>query len=242
MKATELAGCCTGDRPSWEEVKEGRIITTVPPSSGVTDYDRLYHTWLDRQGGRALDLQWRLSHLLWRQRVLLRRFPPDRKRVLDFGCMDGVFTLRLQQLGAEAVGYDISRAAIAQAERFRGQAGHPTFTTVAPGPGQFDIVYCNEVLEHVDDDTAFMGELVRFLAPGGLVVGTTPVGRYFWDPDHKREYDVTQLERALSPWGAVRIRRYYRTPLRNLLPVRFQKTGAAVFIFEVRPRSLPAAR
>ena len=156
--------------------------------------------------------------------------------------MDGVFTLRLQQLGAEAVGYDISRKAIAQAERFRGQAQHPMFTTVAPGPGQFDIVYCNEVLEHVEDDTAFVGELVRFLAPGGLVVGTTPVGRYFWDPDHKREYDVPSLERALSPWGVVRIRRYYRTPFRNLLPVRFQKTGAAVFIFEVRPRSLPAVR
>jgi 2-polyprenyl-3-methyl-5-hydroxy-6-metoxy-1,4-benzoquinol methylase len=107
---------------------------------------------------------------------------------------------------------------------------------VAPGPGQFDLVYCNEVLEHVWDDTAFVGQLVEFLAPGGQLVGTTPVGRYFWDPDHKREYDKTTLERVLSPWGAVRIRRHYRTPLRNLLPIR--QTGAAVFIFEVRPQSL----
>ena len=218
------------------------MSTTLEPSSPAADYDQLYHAWLVRQGPRALSLDWRLSHLLWRQRVLLRRYRPERKRVLDFGCMDGVFTLKLQQLGGEAVGYDISREAIAQAERFRGTSLLPTFTTVPPGPGQFDIVYCNEVLEHVEDDSRFVGELVRFLAPGGLVVGTTPVGRYFWDPDHKRAYDVTSLERALSPWGAVRIRRYYRTPLRNLLPVRMQKTGAAVFIFEVRPRSLPAAR
>jgi len=48
------------------------------------------------------------------------------------------------------------------------------------------------------------------------------------------------LERALSPWGSVRIRRYYRTPLRNLLP--FRQEGAAVFIFEVRPQSLRDAR
>ncbi len=101
-------------------------------------------------------------------------------------------------------------------------------------------MYCNEVLEHVEDDVAFVGELVKFLAPGGLLVGTTPVGRYFWDPDHKREYDAATLDRALSPWGAVRIRRYYRTPLRNLLPI--SQHGAAVFIFEVRPRSLPVAR
>ena len=216
------------------------MSATIQPSSPTTDYDSLYHTWLEGQGSRALDREWRLSHLLWRQRVLLRRFRSEGKRVLDFGCMDGVFTLRLQQLGAKAVGYDISRDAIAQAEKFRGSALHPTFTTVAPGPGQFDLVYCNEVLEHVWDDSAFVGELMQFLAPGGILVGTTPVGRYFWDPDHKREYDSAKLERALSPWGAVRLRRHYRTPLRNLLP--FRQAGAAVFIFEVRPQCLRDAR
>ena len=213
---------------------------TAPPPSAALQYDQQYRTWLEAQGPRARDLDWRMRHLLWRQRVLVRRFPPDRKRVLDYGCMDGIFTLRLQQLGAEAVGYDISPAAIAQAEKFRGAAAHPVFTTVAPGPGQFDLVYCNEVLEHVGDDAAFVGELVGFLAPGGVLVGTTPVGKHFWDPDHKRTYDPSSLERALSPWGSVRIRRFYRTPLRNLLP--FRQEGAAVFIFEVRPQSLRDAR
>jgi SAM-dependent methyltransferase len=213
---------------------------TTPQPSAALEYDHQYRAWLDGQGLRALDLDWRMRRLLWRQRVLLRRFPPEGKRVLDFGCMDGIFTLQLQQLGAEAVGYDISPAAISQAERFRGAAPHPVFTTVPPGPGQFDLVYCNEVLEHVRDDVAFAGELVEFLAPGGVLVGTTPVGKHFGDPDHKREYSRGSLERALSPWGAVRIRRYYRTPLRNLLP--FRQNGAAVFIFEVRPQSLRDAR
>ncbi|HZA98360.1 MAG TPA: class I SAM-dependent methyltransferase [Gemmatimonadales bacterium] len=210
------------------------------PTTAAAEYDGQYRVWLERQGPRGLDLDWRLRHLLWRQRVLLRRFPPDGKRVLDFGCMDGVFTMRLQQLGAQAVGYDVSPAAIAQAERFRGIAQQPTFTTVPPGPGQFEIVYCNEVLEHIEDDRGFVGSLVRFLVPGGLLVGTTPVGRFFWDPDHKRAYEQASLNRALSPWGTVRIRRYYRTPLRNLLP--FRQSGAAVFIFEVRPPSLRDAR
>ncbi len=206
----------------------------------VDEYDRQYQVWMERQGARALDLDWRLTHLLWRHRALLRRYSPERKRVLDFGCMDGVFTLRLQQLGGEAVGYDISPAAVAQAKRFRGQAARPVFTTVPPGPGQFDRIYCQEVLEHVEDDSGLIGELVGYLAPGGSVVGTTPVGKNFWDPDHKRLYDEALLRRALAPWGRVRLHRYYRSPLRNFVPIR--QDGAAVFIFEVTPPSPPGAR
>jgi 2-polyprenyl-3-methyl-5-hydroxy-6-metoxy-1,4-benzoquinol methylase len=208
--------------------------------AAAEEYDRQYQVWAERQGNHALDLDWRLTHLLWRHRALLRRYPPEGKRVLDFGCMDGIFTLRLQQLGGEAVGYDISAAAIAQAKRFRGHAARPVFTTFPPGPGQFDLIYCNEVLEHVEDDSGLIGELVGYLAPGGSVVGTTPVGEDFWDPDHKRQYDEAMLRRALAPWGRVRLHRHYRSPLRNFLPIR--QRGAAVFIFQVTPPSPPGAR
>ena len=209
------------------------------PGSEAAEYDRQYLVWVERQGPSALNLSWRLRHLLWRQRVLLRWFPPEGKRVLDYGCMDGVFTIRLQHLGGQAVGYDVSPAAIAQAERFRHPSSQPAFSTIRPGPGQFDIVYCNEVLEHIQDDRAFVGELISFLAPGGVLVGTTPVGRFFWDPDHKRMYDERSLLETLGAWGSARVRRYYRTPLRNFFPVR--QRGAAVFVFEVRPLSLPDA-
>jgi 2-polyprenyl-3-methyl-5-hydroxy-6-metoxy-1,4-benzoquinol methylase len=200
-------------------------------------YDGLYRAWLERQGSHARDVEWRKAHLLWRHQALLRRYPPAGKRILDFGCMDGIFTLRAQELGGDVVGYDVSPAAIHQAETFRGEADRPIFTTVPPARGGFDMVYCQEVIEHVEDDSGLVGTLVSFLAPGGSVVGTTPVGRYFWDPDHKREYDEASLRRALEPWGRVRIHRYYRTRLRNLLPIR--QRGAAVFIFEVTPTGHP---
>ncbi|HUR93193.1 MAG TPA: class I SAM-dependent methyltransferase [Gemmatimonadales bacterium] len=216
------------------------MMPIAPGFAAGEEYDRQYRVWVERQGPRALDLDWRMTHLLWRHRALLRRYSPEGKRVLDFGCMDGVFTLKLQELGGETVGYDISPAAIAQAKVFRGPAARPVFTTVPPGPGQFDRIYCQEVLEHVEDDSGLIGELVGYLAPGGSVVGTTPVGRYFWDPDHKRMYDEVMLKRALGPWGRVRLHRYYRSPLRNLVPIR--QDGAAVFIFEVTPPSPPGAR
>jgi 2-polyprenyl-3-methyl-5-hydroxy-6-metoxy-1,4-benzoquinol methylase len=206
----------------------------MDPDARAAEYDGQYGVWLRRQGPRALDREWRLRNLLWRQRVLLRRYPVRGKRVLDFGCMDGIFALTMQALGAQAVGYDVSPAAIAQARTFRGSDTHPVFTNEPPGRGQFDLVFCNEVLEHIDDDTKFVGHLTEFLTPGGMLIGTTPVGRSFWDPDHKRLYDEARLGRALAPWGRYSVKRYYKSPLRNLLP--FRQKGAAVFIFDVTPK------
>jgi 2-polyprenyl-6-hydroxyphenyl methylase/3-demethylubiquinone-9 3-methyltransferase len=42
------------------------------------------------------------------------------------------------------------------------------------GLGQFDLVTCLEVLEHVSDKPAFLAGLARHLAPGGLMVLSTP--------------------------------------------------------------------
>jgi SAM-dependent methyltransferase len=215
-------------------------MPSAPGHRALEEYDRQYQVWVERQGARALDLDWRLTHLLWWQRALLRRYPPEGKRVLDFGCMDGIFTLRLQQLGGEAVGYDISPAAITQGKRFRGAAARPVFTTVPPGPGQFDRIYCNEILEHVADDVGLVGELVGYLAQSGSVVGTTAVAKAPWEPDNTRQYDEALLRRALAPWGRVRLHRYYRSPLRNFVPIR--QDGTAVLIFEVTPPSPPGAR
>jgi 2-polyprenyl-3-methyl-5-hydroxy-6-metoxy-1,4-benzoquinol methylase len=213
---------------------------SAPTAAAIEEWDRQYQVWVERQGPRALDLEWRMTHLLWRHRALLRRYSPEGKRVLDFGCMDGIFTLKLQELGGQAVGYDISPAAIAQAKRFRGQAARPVFTTVPPGPGQFDRIYCQEVLEHVEDDSGLIGELVSYLASGGSVVGTTPVGNNLENPEHDRLYDEALLRRALAPWGRVRLHRHYRSPFRNFVPIR--QEGAAVLIFEVTPPSPPGAR
>jgi 2-polyprenyl-3-methyl-5-hydroxy-6-metoxy-1,4-benzoquinol methylase len=207
-------------------------MMAAPFTSPVEEYDRQYQAWAGQQGPKVFDLDWRLTHLLWGDRALLRRYSPEGRRVLDFGCMDGVFTLRLQQLGGEAVGYDISPAAIAQAKRFRGSAARPVFTTVPPGPGQFDRIYCTDVLEHVEDDSGLIGELVSYLASGGSVVGTTLV--------EGGVYEEALLRRALAPWGRVRLHRYYRSPLRNLLPVR--QKGDAVLVFQVTPPSPPGAR
>ncbi|HWJ37756.1 MAG TPA: methyltransferase domain-containing protein, partial [Sphingomicrobium sp.] len=40
--------------------------------------------------------------------------------------------------------------------------------------GQFDLITCMEVIEHVADPSTFVAELARLLAPGGLLILSTP--------------------------------------------------------------------
>ena len=177
-------------------------MRTAPASRPCEEYDRQYQVWVERQGPRALDLDWRLTHLLWRHRALLRRYSPEGKRVLDFGCMDGVFTLRLQQLGGEAVGYDISPAAIAQAKRFRGPAARPGVHHRAARPRAVR----PDLLQR--GAGARGGRLGADRRAGGLPGVRAGRwwerrrwGQYFWDPDHKRSYDEALLQAGAGALG-----------------------------------------
>jgi hypothetical protein len=96
-------------------------------------------------------------------------------------------------------------------------------------------------MDDVGDDSALVGELVGYLAPGGSVVGTTPIGDEESDPAKRGIYDQAQLKRALSPYGRVHVFRYARRPVRDRLPFRKAK-GGRLFLFQVTPPNPPGAR
>lgn len=78
----------------------------------------------------------------------------------------------------------------------------------------FDVVFCNHVLEHVEDDKQCMGELFRVMKPGGWGIFQVPMDltrsetyedksitspeereKHFWQKDHVRLYGLDYPEK-----------------------------------------------
>ena len=104
--------------------------------------------------------------------------PLGGKTALDVGCGAGLLAEPLARLGAEVTGVDAAAentlAAAAHAEGAGLDIRYIPGELGTLGLGQFDLVTCMEVIEHVADKPAFIAQLGRHLAPGGLMVLSTP--------------------------------------------------------------------
>ena len=98
-------------------------------------------------------------------------------RVLDLGCGDGQFTSFLVSLGYEAMGVDVSPAAVDLARaRHRGLRIMPLEDggRIPAEETFFDAVWSSEVVEHVFDIHHHLSEINRVLRLDGLYILTTP--------------------------------------------------------------------
>jgi SAM-dependent methyltransferase len=110
--------------------------------------------------------------------------PPERFRVLDWGCGNGRSVARLRADGYEARGVDIEPQRIEQAESYfreRGEDPDAILGVVDPQTnrtglrsGSIHYLFSSQVLEHVADLDAAAGEMARLLAPGGVAFHRYP--------------------------------------------------------------------
>lgn len=105
------------------------------------------------------------------------RRPLEAKRALDVGCGAGLLAEPLARLGAKVTGIDAAPEVIAVArDHAAGQGLEIDYRAgdVQDLDGQFDLVTAMEVIEHVADPAAFLNALAARLAPGGLLILSTP--------------------------------------------------------------------
>lgn len=102
----------------------------------------------------------------------LRKHAP---RIIDLGCGTGWLSGILANFGP-TTGVELSPEAVLRATELH---PHATFECVdfrnwSVPEGQYDIVVSQEVIEHLDDQAAYLDIARRLLVPGGHLILTTP--------------------------------------------------------------------
>jgi 2-polyprenyl-6-hydroxyphenyl methylase / 3-demethylubiquinone-9 3-methyltransferase len=139
-------------------------------------FGRLAHRWWDPEGEfrplheiNPLRLEWIDGHARLAS-----------KRVLDVGCGGGILAEAMARRGAEVTGIDLSEKGLRVAElhvlesklavRYEKASAEAYAETHA---GEFDVVTCMELLEHVPEPAAMVAACAALIRPGGRVFFST---------------------------------------------------------------------
>jgi SAM-dependent methyltransferase len=161
------------------------------------------------------------------------------KTVLDLGCNNGWGTQVISREARHVVGVDVSQRAVDEARRLaigcnvqfqRFDGKHLPFDD-----GVFDLVASCQVIEHIADYGAYLGEIRRVLTKDGLAVFTTPNARIRldpgmkpWSPFHLHEFNAAELPSLLQGAGftGVQVMGLFATP--ELYQIEFRRNQRAL--------------
>ena len=108
------------------------------------------------------------------------RVPLAGKQVCDVGCGGGILAESIAKKGATVTGIDLSEKALKVADLHSLESGIKVRYELiaaeelaAREAGQFDVVTCMEMLEHVPDPAAIVQACAKLVKPGGHIFFST---------------------------------------------------------------------
>lgn len=143
----------------------------------LAKFSDLAHRWWDPQSEFRPLHQINPLRLDW----INSQCPLQGKRVLDIGCGGGILSDSMARKGANVLGIDLSTKAlrVAQMHALEAQTPNIAYREVSAEdlatqePGNFDVVTCMEMLEHVPDPASVVRACATLVKPGGWVFFST---------------------------------------------------------------------
>ncbi len=167
-------------------------ITNVDPNE-VDKFNKLAGEWWDKTGAFATLHEINPLRLNWITENIERGYQSTDssktaadglkgKKVLDVGCGGGILSESMARRGADVTGIDLGTENLKAATVHAQQSSledtlryqHIAVESLAiQMPGQFDVITCMEMLEHVPDPSAIVQACYDLLTPGGVCVLST---------------------------------------------------------------------
>lgn len=142
---------------------------------------------------------------------LIRRYVPlEGRRILDVGCGVGAYMRRFRAFSDAVYGIDVAPARVRKGAEELPNLLLASSDRLPFRDGFFDLVFLNEVIEHVRDDRATMVELARVLRPGGHAIFYAP--NRFYPFETHGVYLGSRYQ-----FGNIPLVNYLPSPLRNRL-------------------------
>jgi len=178
----------------------------------------------------------------WHRYLIARNYVAG-KRVLDVASGEGYGSHLLSKSAASVVGADISPDAVTHASKRYAQeclCYIAADCTKIPEPdASFDVIVSFETIEHMTEHEAFMREVDRLLAPGGLFIISSPNRPEYSDKTgyanefHVKELDRTELKALLDPHFPAQAWFAQRAAFHSMVwPLEKAATGAAALTAE----------
>ena len=135
-------------------------------------FSKLAHRWWDPAGEfrplheiNPLRLEWIAQHAAL-----------EGRKVLDVGCGGGILAEAMARRGAQVTGIDLSEKALRVAQLHLLESRleiRYELCSAEDFTGEFDVITCMELLEHVPQPAAIVAACARLVRPGGQVFFST---------------------------------------------------------------------
>ena len=130
--------------------------------------------WLDQRLYPGVASNW--DDTLLRERILARLTP--RSEVLDLGAGAGIVAaMDFRGLAARVCGLDPDPRVVSNPYLDEGRVG--TGEHIPWPDGSFDLVFADNVLEHLEEPVRVLAEVARVLRPGGRFFAKTPNASHY---------------------------------------------------------------